>query len=99
MRLFRLEKGRLRRDLIHVCGCLKGGGKEGEGRLLSVVPSDRTGGNGHKLRRLHLNIRKYFFNVRMTDQRHRLPREVAQSPSKFSYMMEADHVEGRFVIR
>lgn len=65
--MFRLEKGRLRLDLIHLCKYLKGGDKEGETRLLSMVPGDRTGGSGHKLRRFCLNTRKYFFIVRMTN--------------------------------
>jgi len=43
-------------------------GVKGWGRLLSVMPSDRTSGNRHKLkhRKIHLNIRKNFFTPRMT---------------------------------
>ncbi|KAK4828982.1 hypothetical protein QYF61_001638 [Mycteria americana] len=38
---------------------------------------------GHKLKhkRFHLNIRKHFFTLRVTEPRHRLPREFVESPS------------------
>ena len=69
-------------DLINVYKYLKGRCKEDRARLFSVVPSDRTRGNGHKVkhRSFPLNIRKHF-TVREAERWHRLLREVVESPS------------------
>ena len=55
-------KKRLIEDLINACEYLKGGCQKDGSRLLSVVLSDRTRGNGHKLkhRKFHLKMRKDF---------------------------------------
>ena len=57
--------------------------QEDEARLFPVVPSDRTRGNGHKLkqRKLQLNRRKNFFPLRVTEPWPRLPRGAVESPS------------------
>ena len=47
-----------------------------------MVPSNRTRGNGHKLKhkKFHLNVRKNVFTLRMKKHWNRLPREVMGSP-------------------
>ena len=77
--LFSLKMRRLRGDLRNAYEYLQGGGQEDGARLFPVVPSDRTRGNGHKLK-FQLNMRKNF-TLSVTEPWHRVPREVVESPS------------------
>ena len=77
------QRRRLRGHLMGVYNHLKGECQEDGAGILSGVPSDRARGSGHKLRhrQFPLNTRKNFFTPRVTEHRHRLPREAAGSPS------------------
>jgi len=92
--LFSLEKGRLRGDLIYAYKYLKSWDQEDGTKLFSVVPSDSTRGNRHKMkhRKFCLNVRKNFFPLRVMEPWNRLPTEVVESPSLEIFKTRLDNV-------
>ncbi|KFV53866.1 hypothetical protein N328_11072, partial [Gavia stellata] len=90
--LFSLKKRRLWGDLVAAFQYLKGVyEKAGEG-LFTRACSNRTRGNGFKLKegRFKSDIRKKFFAMRVVRHRNRLPREVvdAEAPQVFKARLD-----------
>ena len=70
--------------VIWTCWCFgRWVGVRRMGPNFPVVPSDRTRGNGHKLkqRKFYLNMTKNIFPLRVMEPWPRLPREAVESPS------------------
>jgi len=81
--MFSLEKRRLWRDLFAAFQHLKGAYKKDADKLFRGACSDRTRGNGLKLKegRFRLDLRKKFFAMRVVRNHLRFPREVVNVPS------------------
>ncbi|KAK4832652.1 hypothetical protein QYF61_024680 [Mycteria americana] len=79
--LFSLEKSRLQGDLTAVIQYLKGASKKAGDRLFNRACSNRTRGDGFKLKkgRFRLDIRKKVFTMRVAKHWNRLPREVVDA--------------------
>jgi len=99
LELFSLEKRRLWGDLIAVFQYMKGAyRKDGEG-LFTKVCSDRTRGNGSKLKegRFRLDMRKKFFTMRVVKHWKRLPREAVDASSLAVFKARLDGVLSNLV--
>jgi len=90
--LFSLETRRLQRDIIVAFQYLKGAYKKAGEGLFTRACSDRTRGNGFKLKesRFRLDIRKKFFTMMVVRCWNRLPREVVDAPSLEAFKARLD---------
>ena len=97
--LFSLEKRRLWGDLIVAFQYLKGAYKQEGERLFTRVDSDRTRGNGFKLRqgRFRLDNRKKLFTQRVVTHWNRLPKEAVDAPSLEAFKARLDVALGSLV--
>jgi len=90
--LFSLQKRRLQGDLRAACQYLKGTYKKAGEGLFTRACSDRTRGNGFKLKkgRFRLDQRKKFLTLRVVRPWPRLPREAVAAPSLAVFQARLD---------
>ena len=90
--MFSLEKRRLQGDLTVAFQYLKGAHKQEGEQLFTRVDSDRTRGNGFKLRqgKFRLDIRKKFFTQSVVTHWNRLPKEAVDALSLKAFKARLD---------
>ena len=90
--LFSLQRRTLRGDLTVAFQYLRGEYKQKGEWLFTRVDSDRTRGNGLKLRgrRFRLDIRKKLFTQRVVMHWNRLPKEAVDAPSLEAFEARLD---------
>lgn len=93
--LFGLESWRFRGDLSDVYKYFTGENEEQGARVFSVVPTDTTRGDGHKInnREFDLNIGEHCFTVSGRTQ-ELLPREAVDSPTMEVFKTQLNRVMG-----
>ena len=94
-----MEKRRLWGDLIVAFQYLKGASKKEGKQLVTGVDSNRTRGNGFKLRqgRFRLDIRRKFFTQRVVTHWNRLPKEAVDAPSLEAFKARLDVALGSLI--
>jgi len=82
-----------------ICIVMRGAYKQEGERLFISVGSDRTRGNGLKLRqeRFRLDIRRKFFTQRVVTHWNRLPEEAVDAPSLEAFKARLDVAPGSLV--
>ena len=97
--MFSLQRRTLRGDLTVAFQYLRGEYKQKGEWLFTRVDSDRTRGNGLKLRqgKFRLDIRRKFFSQRVVKHWNRLPKEVVDAPSLETFKARLDVALGSLV--
>ncbi|GAB0185465.1 hypothetical protein GRJ2_001011800 [Grus japonensis] len=97
--LFSLEKRRFQGDLRAAFQYLKGNSKKAGEGLFTRAWSDRTRGNGFKLKegRFRLDIRKKLFTVKVMRYWNRYPRDAVAAPSLEVFKSRLDGALGNVV--
>ena len=89
----------MERNLTAAFQYLKGDYKKEGNQLFTQINTDRTRGNGFKLKqgRFRLNVKKKFFTERVVRCWYRLPRKVVDAPSLEMFKTRLDGALGNLI--